>query len=212
MRKSAILWCLWAFLTPAPAVAEYEASRFELTPLLAYRLGGEFEQPSTGADLKLDESKSVGLIFNIRLDADSQLEIFYSRQATELDTEGLFVNQPVLDIDIDYLHFGGTYAFASDSDLGRPYIVGTLGASRFAPKPSGLDSETFFSFSFGGGVNLFPSKRLGLRLEGRLFGTLIDSDNAIFCQTGADTNFCAVSVQGDLLFQWQAMAGLVVRF
>ncbi len=50
------------------------------------------------------------------------------------------------------------------------------------------------------------------RLEGRFFATLIDSDTEIFCRSGADTNFCAVKVDGDLLLQWQAMAGLVFRF
>ncbi len=199
------------FLTGTSAVAQEESPRFEVTPFLAYRVGGEFEQTSTGSDLELDESGSFGLIFNIRVDADRQWEIFYSRQKTELDSEDLFANEPVFDINVDYLHFGGTYAFAS-TDLGRPYIVATVGASHFEPKPSGLDSETFLSFSFGGGVNLFPNKRLGLRLEGRLFATLVDSDSEIFCRTGVDTNFCAVRVDGDLLFQWQAMVGLVLRF
>ncbi|HSC09008.1 MAG TPA: hypothetical protein VLD59_19445, partial [Steroidobacteraceae bacterium] len=169
-------------------------------------------QGNTGSDLELDESRSVGLILNVRIDADRQWELFYSRQRTELDAQGLFINEPVFDINVDYLHFGGTYAFASDTSLGRPYIVGTIGATRFEPKPSGLDSETFLSLSFGGGLSLFPDKRLGLRLEGRLFATLIDDDSEIFCRTGIDTNFCAVHVDGDWLVQWQAMAGLVFRF
>lgn len=211
MRQAATLWFLVFCLTPT-ALAAQEQSRFELTPFLAYRVGGEFEQGNTGSDLELDESRSVGLILNVRIDADRQWELFYSRQRTELDAQGLFINEPVFDINVDYLHFGGTYAFASDTSLGRPYIVGTIGATRFEPKPSGLDSETFLSLSFGGGLNLFPDKRLGLRLEGRLFATLVDDDSKIFCRTGIDTNFCAVHVDGDWLFQWQAMAGLVFRF
>jgi hypothetical protein len=94
----------------------------------------------------------------------------------------------------------------------RPYVVGTIGLSHFDPQGSGFDSETFFSFSFGGGAKFFADKRVGLRLEGRFFATLVDSDSKIFCRSGVDTNFCAVKVDGDLLWQWQAMAGLVFRF
>jgi hypothetical protein len=211
MRKFTILCLPLSFLTVAPAIAQDESPRFALTPFLAYQGGGNFEQTSTGSALELDDSESFGLIFDIQLDADRQFEIFYSRQETEADTAGLFVGEPVLDIDIDYLHFGGTVAFG-DSDTARPYIVATVGASRLEPKASGLDAETFLSFAFGGGVNLFPNKHVGLRLEGRLFGTLMNSSSTLFCRTGVDTNFCAVTVNGDVFFQWQAIAGLVVRF
>ncbi|MFQ6023206.1 MAG: outer membrane protein [Acidiferrobacterales bacterium] len=210
MRKSVILWFLLPFLTVTSVLAQEKPPRYELTPFGAYQGGGEFEQVGTGSELELDESGSFGLVFNRRVDADRQWEIFYSRQETELDTEGLFVNEPVLDLDVDYLQFGGTYAF--DSELGRPYIVATIGVSRFDPEPSGFDSETFFSFSFGGGVKLFPDKRFGLRLEGRFLATVVDSDSEILCRTGFDTNFCAVRVEGDLLWQWQMMAGLIFRF
>ena len=211
MRKFTILCLPLSFLAATPAIAQDASPRFALTPFLAYQGGGEFEQTNTGSALKLDDSASFGLIFDIQLDPDRQVEIFYSRQETEADTAGLFVDEPVLNMNVDYLHFGGTFAFG-DSDTARPYIVATVGASRFEPKAAGLDAETFLSFAFGGGVNLFPYKQVGLRLEGRLFGTLMNSNSALFCRTGGDTNFCAVSVNGDVFFQWQAIAGLVVRF
>ncbi len=190
--------------------AEDKPSRFELTPFAGYQFGGEFELANSDADLELDEAQSFGLIFNMDIDGEKQYEFYYSRQETELENEGLFLNEPVVDIDVEYLHVGGTLVFAGDSV--RPYVVGTIGLSHFDPQASGLDSETFFSFSFGGGVKLFADKRIGMRLEGRLFSTLIDSDTEIFCRSGVDTNFCAVKVDGDLLFQWQAMAGLTFRF
>jgi hypothetical protein len=40
----------------------------------------------------------------------------------------------------------------------------------------------------------------------------MNSSSTLFCRTGVDTNFCAVTVNGDVFFQWQAIAGLVVRF
>ncbi len=210
MQKSTIRWFFICCLAATPVAAEEKPSRFELTPFAGYQFGGEFELEINDTELELDEAQSFGLIFNVDVDADRQYEFLYSRQETELDNEGLFLNEPVLDLDVEYLHVGGTLAFAGDSV--RPYVVGTIGLSRFDPQGSGLDSETFFSFSFGGGAKLFADKRIGIRLEGRFFATLIDSDTEIFCRSGADTNFCAVKVDGDLLLQWQAMAGLVFRF
>ncbi len=210
MQKSTIRWFVIGCLAVTPVAAEEKPSRFELTPFAGYQFGGEFELEGSDTELELDEAQSFGLIFNMDIDADRQYEFYYSRQETELDNKGLFLNEPVLDLDVEYLHVGGTVAFAGDSV--RPYVVGTIGLSRFDPQGSGLDSETFFSFSFGGGAKFFADKRVGLRLEGRFFATLIDSDSEIFCRSGADTNFCAVKVDGDLLLQWQAMAGLVFRF
>ncbi len=210
MQKPTIRWFLICSLAVTPVAAEEKPSRFELTPFAGYQFGGEFELEGSDTELELDEAQSFGLIFNMDIDADRQYEFYYSRQETELDNKGLFLNEPVLDLDVEYLHVGGTVAFAGDSV--RPYVVGTIGLSRFDPQGSGLDSETFFSFSFGGGAKFFADKRVGLRLEGRFFATLIDSDSEIFCRSGADTNFCAVKVDGDLLLQWQAMAGLVFRF
>lgn len=210
MCKTLISWFLLFLLTASTALADEQRPRFELTPFAAYGGGGEFEQTSLGSDLDVDEAASFGLIFNMRADANRQYEVLYSHQETELDTDGLFANEPVLDLDIDYLHVGGTYAF--DGDFGKPYVVGTIGVSRFEPTSSGFDSETFLSLSFGGGVQLFPSKRLGLRLEGRVFGSFVDSKSKIFCRSGFDTNFCAVRVDGDALWQWQVIAGLVSRF
>ncbi len=210
MQKPTIRWFLICSLAVTPVAAEEKPSRFELTPFAGYQFGGEFELEGSDTELELDEAQSFGLILNMDIDADRQYEFYYSRQETELDNKGLFLNEPVLDLDVEYLHVGGTVAFAGDSV--RPYVVGTIGLSRFDPQASGLDSETFFSFSFGGGAKFFADKRVGLRLEGRFFATLIDSDSEIFCRSGADTNFCAVKVDGDLLLQWQALAGLVFRF
>ena len=210
MHRSTSRWFLICCLAVTPVAAEEKPSRFELTPFAGYQFGGEFELEGSDTELELDEAQSFGLILNMDIDADRQYEFYYSRQETELDNKGLFLNEPVLDLDVEYLHVGGTVAFAGDSV--RPYVVGTIGLSRFDPQASGLDSETFFSFSFGGGAKFFADKRVGLRLEGRFFATLIDSDSEIFCRSGADTNFCAVKVDGDLLLQWQGMAGLVFRF
>ena len=184
--------------------------RFELTPYIGARFGGSFEDEDQNQELEFDDAGSVGLLFNIQASANTEYEFLYSRQETELDTGGLFQNQPLLDINTEYFHVGGTYLH--DGDRGRPYIAGTLGLARFDPDPPGFDAENFFSATFGGGFKYRFTERVGVRLEGRAYLTFVDSESDIFCQTGPNANTCAVFVDGDLVVQWEAFAGITFRF
>jgi len=136
--------------------------------------------------------------------------VLYTRQETEMDTQSLFVSDPILDLDIEYFHFGGTYLF--DGENTRPFVAMTVGLSRFDPQLSDLNAESYFSASFGGGVQLRASKRLGVRIEGRVFTTFIANDSDLFCRSSSGTNICAIRVDGTTLTQWEFRAGLVVRF
>ena len=205
-----------------PASAQERPLRYELTPYGAYRFGGEFEAADTpddgdtsndGRDFELHEGNALGLIVDIRTNAvNTQWEILYAHQDTRLETQETFTGGPLLDLDVDYLQFGGTYLFDEQSDSTVPFIAMTAGLARFAPEAAGLEAESYFSGSLGGGVQLRADKRVGVRLEARVFGTFVDSDSTLFCRTGPQANFCALSVSGNVLVQFEARAGLVVRF
>jgi len=57
-------------------------------------------------------------------------------------------------------------------------------------------------------VKLFATDRVGLRLEGRWFGTLFNGSGSAFCSSGA----CAINVQGDLFSQFVTNAGVFITF
>ena len=198
--------CLLAAL---PARAAERPYRYQITPFVGYRIGGDFEDKNSDAELEVDESSSYGLILNFPADAKTEWEIYVSRQPTELKTGGLFVGRPVLDLDVDYYQLGGTYL--GDGKNLLPFFVATVGASRFNPDESGFDTETFFAFTFGGGIKTSPENRLGLRLEGRVFGSLIDGGSDVFCQ-GSGGATCLIEVRGTVLWQWEVNAGLIFRF
>ena len=210
--SNTVKFCVVPFvlLLASAATAQESISRFELTPLLGYGTGGDFEDVATEAELEFDEAAAFGLIFNIRDTANTQWEVLYLLQSTELGTGGLFVNQPVLDIDVHYLHGGGTYIL--DDSPFQPYVAGTLGLTHFSPSSSGFDSESFFSFSLGAGLRFLPNERIGVRLEARWFATFIDSDTEVFCRTGGTNNVCAIRGAASLVNQWYALAGVTFRF
>ena len=51
-----------------------------------------------------------------------------------------------------------------------------------------------------------------MRLEVRAFTTFVDSDSDIFCQSDAAGGACLILTEADTLTQWEARAGLVLRF
>jgi hypothetical protein len=190
----------------SPAAAE---TKYELTPFVGYRAGGEFEDFLLGTDLEINQSSSYGLILDIPLGGGSQLEILWSRQSTELDAGGPLVSQPLFDIDIDYLHVGGVYNWGYEEDKIRPFLLGTLGVTILSPEPSSLDSETNFSAGFGGGVKVFASDHIGFRFEGRGYLTFLDSTGSgVFCGPSG----CLVAVSSDVLGQFEGRAGLIITF
>jgi hypothetical protein len=51
-----------------------------------------------------------------------------------------------------------------------------------------------------------------VRLEGRVYGTVVDSDSDIFCSTGPANNTCLIASRNEVLWQWQVLAGASFRF
>ncbi len=198
-----------AVLSPA-AQGQAREPQYELTPFAAYRMGGSFDDEESGNDYDLDDSNAFGLIFNIPTKQDGEWEFLYARQSTDLDTQAAPAAPPSIDMDIQYFHLGGTYLF--EGDRTQPFIALTLGATHFEPDFADVDSETYFSASFGAGIKLDATEQLGVRLEGRVYTTLLDSDSKIFCSSNFGVGQCIIEASGTTLTQWEARAGLVFRF
>jgi hypothetical protein len=210
----ALLVCALTFacLLPAQAVAQKTAKDFkvQITPFVGYRFGGTFKDDDTEEEYDLDDNSSAGLIINFPSKANTEWEIYYSKQSTEIKTGDLFLGTTVVDMDVEYLHLGGTYLFERSGES-QPYFVATIGATRMEPSGFDTSSETFFSFAAGGGYKYFPDKHFGLRLDGRFIGTFIDSNSKIFCQSNQGGT-CVINTTGKILYQFELQAGVVFRF
>lgn len=191
------------------AVAQ-SPGRVELTPWLGYGYGGTFEDEDAGVSIELDDASGYGVIGNLAASGNTQWEAIYARQSTAADTAGIEGLAASTDIDVDYLQLGGTYL--GPGELARPYLAATIGGTRFAPQAGGLDSDTYLSFSLGAGLSVSPDTRLGLRLEVRAFGTLVESDSQLFCVSAPEIAGCAIRLDGRVLWQLHTFAGIVFRF
>jgi hypothetical protein len=187
-----------------PATARAERS-LEITPFAGYAIGGGFEDNTTGASLDVPSTGIAGLILGLRDTDESQYELFYGFQRTELRSGGISGGLPLFDMDIHYLHLGGTYLFPREKV--RPFVSGGLGLTLLAPDASGASSKAYFSLSLGGGAKIPISNRFGLRFEGRGFLTILPDDTEIFCVSSGGAA-CTVNVKGDVFGQIQLLAGV----
>lgn len=199
-----------ALLLPGAAEGQQhsarEIPRWSITPSGGYTFGGEFEDETAADAAELEDAAHFGLIFNLRESLNTQWEVFYARQGTDAGLAGA----QRADLDIQYLQAGGTYV--ADGDSARPFLAATLGVTRFDPGPLTFESENFLSFSVGAGWQWQPAERFGLRLEGRLLGTFLHSDTALFCSTGPEENVCAIAADSDMFWQFQTTLGLMLGF
>lgn len=196
-------------LLATPAFAQTTPGTIELTPYGAYSFGGTFQDEESATKAELQDSGSFGLILDYQRQDNTQIEVIYSLQRTDASVNDLTIT----DVNTHYLQLGGTYQFDEVNKV-LPFMSATLGATHIDVDTEGYGSDTFFGFSIGGGLQIAPYKRLGLRLEARAFGTVLSSGSTIFCLSdpGGGQAGCAITVEGDILWQVQTMAGFVFRF
>lgn len=181
------------------------AQGIEIAPFGGYRFGGDLFEIAAGRPLDEDGASALGLVFDFPLWSGFQIEGLVSRQESDvlvpLRPSGALVRRQ---ISVDQWHGGALQEFM-DGPV-RPFLTSTFGLTRYA---ADFDSEIRFAMSAGGGVKLFPSSHVGLRLDGRVIATFIDaSGNAFACTPGA----CLVALHVNVAWQAEFSAGVVFKF
>lgn len=188
-----------------------DGNGLEFTAFGGYRMGGSVAAEDDSIDIRLRDSASAGFLLNGRHRDNTQWEVHFSNQQTSARiTDAVTGAESVVDFDSNTLQLGGTYLFEGDKVI--PYLAFTLGGTHVRTRAVADESDTFFSGSIGLGLRFLPYSRIGIRLEARAYGTLVNSSSQIFCSTGPDENVCAIQLQGDLVSQVETFAGITVRF
>jgi hypothetical protein len=191
---------------PAQAEEQKEYNNFEFTPFVGYLAGGEFEDPTDSSDRNLDAGTDFGIIMDAAADWWRHYEMLYVRQSTKVDGVEPF------DMSVEYLQFGGTVSYP-DAEYTHviPYFGMTIGAARFSPDGPGLNDETKFAATMGGGLRIPINQRFGVRLDLRAYGTLFNADSEVFCVSSAGLT-CRIKTKGDFFLQYSASLGVTIGF
>lgn len=196
------------------------AQTVEITPYFGWQFGGGFGVQDGSVDIRADPV--FGFMVDVRVRPDAAVEFIYSRQETMLEvrsTDALRPGVDFFDVNVEYFQAGGVYEFLGegaeyfddddDKPAVRPFIVLTVGATRFSPSLAGAGSDWRFSLGFGGGVKVFLSKRLGFRLDARAWPTFVAGSGAFFCSLPGG---CLFAFGGSASWQASGTAGLIIAF
>ncbi len=181
------------------------AQLVEVAPFGGYRFGGDFFELVTNQPVDLDGAPVVGVAVNFAMYEGLSVEGLFSHQEARVTVPGGALASPTrFRVTVDQWLAGGLQEFGYGRV--RPFLTGLLGLTRYAGEG---DNEIRFAVSAGGGVKLWPVRRLGVRLDGRVFATFVELEGrAIACSPG----ICLVAFDSRIAWQGEFSAGLVFAF
>lgn len=186
------------------SAATLQAQGVEITPFGGYRFGGDFFELIAGRPVDTDGAPAIGATVDVPLGDGLQIEGLFTHQDAQVELESVPLG-PLRRAKVSVDHFqGGALQEYHDGRV-RPFATGLLGLTRYSGEG---DSEIRFSVGAGGGVKLFASENIGVRLNGQVSATFVYFDaRALGCSPG----ICLVGLNTDVVWQVEFSAGLIVK-
>jgi hypothetical protein len=191
------------------ADVEGAKSPYEITPYFGYQTGGDFSVEGTDEKGHVPGHASYALALNFRADTEGQYQVFYSRQPAHVQGTSAFPDG--VDVDIDYVHFGGTLRVDPGSLL-EPFIVGSVGATLLSSHLPDTQDNQVFSVGVGAGLRIPVRPRFNILLEARAFISFLPSGGSLFCSSGQTGAECRLHGSGSTFTQYAVMAGAAFAF
>lgn len=181
-----------------------QAQGIEITPFGGYRFGGDFFELIAGRPVDTDGAPAIGATVDVPLGDGLQIEGLFTHQDAHVELESVpFAPLRRAKVSVDHFQ-GGALQEYQDGRV-RPFATGMLGLTRYAGEG---DSEIRFSVAAGGGVKLFATETIGVRLNGQVSATFVYFDaRALGCAPG----ICFVGLNTDVVWQVEFSAGLIVK-
>ena len=181
------------------------AQAVEVAPFGGYRFGGDFFELATNRTLDLDGGPAVGGVVNIEMSDGLSLEALFTHQQAHVGISDAPAGSPArVRAVVDHWLAGGRQDFGTGR--ARPFLTGLLGLTRYGADG---DDEVRFTIGAGAGVKLLLQRRLGLRLDGRVFTTFVDVDGHV---VACGQRTCLVDLNANVVWQVELTAGLVLAF
>jgi hypothetical protein len=105
-----------------------------------------------------------------------------------------------------YLHFGGV-AFYRDGNQITTFDLG-IGGLQFVSEQSGYDTINAPSIASGVAARYYLSDYFGVQVEGRVYASLVDAEDALFCQAES----CQARFKNDFWLDSQVTLGIFWSF
>lgn len=174
------------------------SQRFEITGYTGWMLGGKINYYNGSA--KVRDGQNWGLILGYSVADDMTVEFMYNRLVSNLQVQE-YPDEPydMFEMATQYFNIGVAKELISDGIV-RPFGSVSLGVTVFSPHDSGYNDQWWFSGALGGGLKIFPTEHIGIRLQARLLVPMYFSGLGFWCGTGGCSGGAGTSsviVQGD---------------
>jgi hypothetical protein len=108
---------------------------------------------------------------------------------------------------INYIMAGPVSSFTLPDSRSALFFGADLGAAIFTPHPNTFSSNASFAYGFQAGANIYMGSHFGLRLSGRLLGSVPPSSGYYFGNWGYPQGYY---YSGPGLLQFGFSAGLII--
>jgi len=209
-------------ILPASPVSAQD-QRIEISGFGGYTFSEGIEtDPGSLVGAVIDEvnptsGPSYGVGLDVFVTDVASIGFRWGRQDSNLEVKGTTTRQ-VTSMTLNHYHGVFTYHFGS-SDTVQPFFFGGAGITDVSfGDVMGLpiEADSRFSSTWGGGVKVFPTPRVGLNVTGRWTPTYIKSDPAgVYCSPYWSPYYpggCAVLSDPDYMNQFEITGGVSLRF
>jgi hypothetical protein len=214
--STAVVLSFFAFATSSFA----QEKRVEINPFFGYSFSdGVTVEPfilgGTVYDaVNVESGMSFGVHFGVFVTENAEIGFQWARQDSVLQAQN-GRTEDLTNMNVDNYHAIFTYNWFEEDAMARPFLFGGLGATNFAPADIagvGVDGETQFSGTWGGGVKVYPNPSVGFTATARWTPNYIKSDPAgVWC---SPYWFYGCYVVGDAQYanQFEFSGGVSFRF
>ena len=191
-----------ALLCAAPAAAQ----RVEISPFGGYRFGWSVAEVYGAPVTDDDGGVSFGVVADIPFGPPQdgyKFEVLFSRESAMVTARPSILDPKIrAPVTVDQIMIGGIQEL--EDAPARPFIGGLVGLTRYdAPDYS----EVRFAVGLAAGGKFFANRHFGLRIDGRVFMTIVSLSGVGVCAGG-----CAFAFNANPVFQGELTAGLIVAF
>lgn len=162
-------------------------------------------------DLRINDAANYGGKLSVALSSTTHAELSYMRS----DTEGWFdpfygTPSEVFQFSSNYIQLGGV----QEVDMGkiRPYGTIAMGLTIWDPKTNVLSTKTQFSATVGGGLKIWLTDILGIRVQGSMLMPMVFNGFGFGCGIGTGGSGCGGNLYTRITpFQGEFSGGIILK-
>jgi hypothetical protein len=192
-------------------------AQVELTPMAGYSLADKFDTYNGSAKISDNFLWGINLAFNMGY--GKQIELSYERQDGNIAGQvwrpelGGYTQESI-DVVMDYILAGFVYNREIPGSVAVPFGGLSLGTAIATGQNNGYEGNSLWLFDVQVklGVKIFPSDKIGIRLQTQLHMPMQGSGGGLSCGVGTGGSGCGVSMGGyTTITQLGFSGGLIFR-